>query len=504
MAHLDNLFNRKIKTIFNQHPQGFFILFFTEMWELFGRFSIGALLILYLTTTLHFGDAHAFTLYSAFIALYFVTPIIGGFLADRYLGLKNAILLGGIVMTIGNALLVIPHLQTLYIGLAVIAVGNGFFIPALATLLGKMYDNHEQKRDAGFVMYYISKNLGALLGPILCGIVAQHYGYNYAFILSALGMLLGVFIFFYGRKHLSHINDTIETSQQSTQSFAVLKILNNYLKNHSIKVCGLIILFLILGITLILMQQLTGYLLFFASMITIGIFGSLMIKGDKKTRRNLFIIILATLFAIIFSAVLGQGGTTLSLFIERIVNRQILGIQIPTSVFYALDPIFMILLGPIVVKLVNKIQKPNYEAAAMLKFAIGMLLLGLGFIIFAIASAKAQLFGHTSALYVVAAYAVFPVAELCIMPIVISLVTRLAPRGIESMIVGMYMLGLAGASYFTGIISKLGDIHFKLTNLPDLQHAASIYSHVFMVSAVILLIACASLLVLNLKLRRNT
>lgn len=487
MKALAELFRRKI----DGYPKGFFVLLYTEICELFGRFGITALLVLYATKTLGISDHLAFAIYSGFFALTYATPLLGGYIADRYLSLKHSIIVGAAIMALGDALMVIPHLSMVYLGLSIVAVGSGLFTPSLAACLGRLYDHHDEGRDGAFVLYYVSKNIGALLAPLLCGAVAHAFGYNFAFVLSTVGMLSGLFVFFrYGKTFAS---EPINRENRNSKSPQFLKTLNQHLSQSRFSL-GVLLLVVTVFVIYVLMNHLDGYMLLVAGAIAVSIIVSQMMRGDGQTRRNLGFIAAATLLSLVFSALLGQGGTTLTLFIERIINRQTMGITIPASFFYSLDPIFMILLGPLVVALVKRIRKPNYESAALMKFALGMILFGIGFSVFIAASHIAISNGHASPLFIILAYAIFPVAELCVMPIAISMVTRLAPKGSESMMVGIYMLGLSGASFFTGKISQLGQINFPLKELSQLQHAAHIYQHLFIISAGILFSTAAVIL----------
>ena len=471
-----NTIIKKIKDKINSNPKGLYVLFYTEAQELFGRFGITALLVLYLTKTFHIKDARAFTIYSAFIALNYITPLLGGFVSDRFLGFKKAVTLGGIIMAFGSALMVIPDPEVVYLGLAIVAVGSGLFTPTLAAMVGRLYPKTDKGRDTGFTIYYIGKNVGALLAPLLCGIVGQYFGFNYAFVLSALGMASGVVVFSLGKKHLPENIDSVIDSKKTKKFYGISSNAVIYGVMALLVPCAL----------LTLQKSIDGYLLTAAFVVVAVVMARLLIKLGHKERRNIFFILFALILVVIFSAFLGQGGTTLNLFIDRIVNRHVLGITIPTSVFYTLDPVFMILLGPVLAFLFVKLAKHGFKVSEVAKFACALLILSLGFMVFVMASSRAINHGHVSMLYVVLAYMLFPIAELCIMPIGLSLVTRYAPRNLEAMMVGIFMLASALASYLTGMISKVGQINFNFTSSAGFKDAAGIYLHLFLETAVVL------------------
>ncbi len=440
------------------NPPGLYVLFYTQMWELFGRFSITALLILYLTKSFHIPDSEAFTIYSTFIALLFGLPILGGYLADRYLGGRRAVLLGASIMAIGNTLLVVPVKEVVLVGLAIIAIGSGFFLPSIPPLVSAIYEHDDKKRDAGFTLYYLGTNVGALLGPILCGFVGQHYGLNYAFLLSTIGMFSGIIVFLRGQKHLEQLYRLPTVPFKlgvwfSPQLFIYLG-------------CAFAVPFFLW----VIQKDRAGFLLILAGIVVVTMIVMTFLRSQKKERRNLMMIILTLLAVIVFESFLGQGGTTLNLFIDRLVNRHFFGITLPTSFFYALDPTFMLIMGPILASVWVRLAKKNKEPFVMTKFAMALIVLALGFLVFVCAALSVKITGKAPLFFIVFAYFLFPIAELCIIPISLSLVTRLAPRGLASVLVGVWMLSNAASGYLTGLISKLGQINFSLNTCEPCCH----------------------------------
>jgi len=463
---------------FTGQPDGFFVILYTEICELFGRFGITALLVLYLTSDLNFADHSAFSLYGAFIALIFIIPLLGGHYADKFLGYKKAIIMGITLMGIGNLLIAYPHPFSLYLGLAIIAVGSGFFTPSLTALLGKLYHNKENNRDNAFVMYYIAKNLGALLATIFCSLIGQAYGYSYAFLLSSTVMISGLVVFSFGRHQLNHALNSYRPIVKQTQNMAL-----------SLMHIGTI-LALITSVYFMLTHHITNYLFGLSVIVASIVFIKLYYSHDNKTRTHLNAILFALIAMIIFSMFLGQGGTTLNLFIERIVNRQVGSITIPPSMFYALDPLFMLLFGGFVMHFLGKINHANQTITSFYKLIFGLITLAIGFFVFVLASQLALTTSHKpNVLFVFTAYMIFPIAELSIMPITVSLITRLAPKGKDGLMASFYLFGQGVASYLTGVFSKIGKVDFKVTNHASFIDAAKIYHHVFSLSSLLLLTA---------------
>jgi proton-dependent oligopeptide transporter, POT family len=472
------------------NPMGLYVLFYTEMWELFGRFAITSLLVLYFTQQFHMSDDSAFIIYAAFIALIFATPIIGGPLADRYLGSRHAIIFGASIMVIGNACLIIPNEKVVLVGLAITAVGCGFFLPSIPPLVSSLYEHDESRRDAGFTLYYIGKNIGALLAPIGCGFIGQRYGYNYAFILSVVGMISGVLVFILGKKHL------VAHDKKPRVSSA-----KNRLKGQCFTYLLSVVLVPLLY--LVIVKHLDGYLLAVTGVIVAVVLLMIFIKRSPQERRHLIVIFIAIGLMVLFESFLGQGGTTLNLFIERNINRHLFGlITLPPSVYYAMDPVFMLIMGPLLAGLWMRLAARGKEPMVTTKFGFGLIVFALGFLTFVMAAGQARADGSASSLFVVLGYYFFPVAELCIIPISLSLVTKMAPQGLSALLVGVWMLSNAVSSYFTGVISTYGHINFALNSVSAKSHAAGIYQHLFLVSAIVMAITAVLAFIIGPLVKR--
>ncbi|MGJ3501864.1 putative dipeptide and tripeptide permease YjdL [Piscirickettsia salmonis] len=447
-------------------PKGVSSILFIESCELFGRFGITALLVFYLKQSLGFSDAHAFLLYTTFVALFSATPALAGLFIGRYINYHQAALMGIFFMMLGNLLLVVPEVQLVYLSLALIAVGFGFFYPGLTTLLGRLYDRSEHGRDAGFTLYYMARNIGALFAPIICGFIGQAYGYHYAFLLSSLVMMIGFFFYFKMHGNLavlvdepaSHPVSFIVTLLSAIIAVAVLyTVLDYHLVSYLIAACVI------------------GFLL------KIGPF----IKQHMKV---MLIIFALMFFAIIFSGSLGQGGTTLNLFIMRMVDRHMFGMEIPPSVYYALDPVFMMIIGPILAIVYTKLAKRQLEPGSLYKCMMGLISLSVGFGVFILAAQHAmQLRTQVSSLYIVIAFIIFPLAELFIMPVALSMITKISPKELTAALTGMWMLSQSVGSLLTNSLSKLGAVNFEMNSPGAYVHAGAIYSYGFTATALLLL-----------------
>jgi len=462
------MISKAIHYLKNQ-PQGFMTLLLTETCTLFGFFGISSLLVLYTTNQLHLSDSISFIIYGSFVAFIYATPIIGGPIADKILGFRYSIYLGLLTMIMGNFMITSPNIKLFYIGLAFFAVGSGFFTPAFNTLVSKMYHLYEEKRDNAFTIYYMSKNLGGLFAIVICGFIANNISYTYAFLLCAVIMFLGLLLLYMMRKHIDvYINKINDIN--------LLKII----------AVGLITLVSLTLTTLLMEKHISYVVMTIITLLALVFIVYLYRRVQTSQKWDLLAICAATILFIVFGIFLGEGGTTLNLFIERIVDRQVLGIIIPPSAFYALDPLFMVLLGGLMMYGLNHLREKHYTYLSFNKVAMGLLLLALGFLIFAIAAERYIITSiKPSVLYVIVAYALFPLAELCIAPIVLSMTTKLAPRGSEAMMVGFYLVGYALGYYLSGIFSIMG----RIDPSSPLVTAAITYRDLFTLSAGCLFVA---------------
>src|SRR3989339_315851 len=451
-----------------------YVLLYIEVCELFARFGIGSLLVLYLTHRLHDSDTHAFIVYGSFMALIYLTPMLGGYVSDRVLGYRHAVLLGAVMMAIGNLCMAFHSYFMLCLGLAVVITGSGFFLPSLTTLLGYLYDDKDSHREAGFTFYYLSKNIGALIAPVLGGLLAVHLGYRYAFLLNMLVVISGILVFnmTYGR-----VEKEITTMPMIHAKRRKLFLSLNYI---GILIC------------IPLMQAILFYgyanMLLVIAVIGAAVFmGFVIKKRNPEERRNISLILFSLVFVVLFEGFLSQGGTTINLFIDRIINRHVLGFTIPTTAFYAIDPLFMMILGPFLAGFFLMLCKHGKKIQEGFKFILSFSVLVVGFLILAFAAFRGTLFGHASLLYIVFAYFLFPLAELLIIPVGLALVTRIAPKDLKAMMVGIFMLAQSLGSYLTAVVSKLGEIPFAIHGIKTLKAASKIYLHTFSLDAIMLL-----------------
>jgi len=404
------------KTAFGGHPVGLRTLFFTEMWERFSYYGMRALLVLYMTAAvvdggLGFKISDAAAIYGTYTMLVYLGSLPGGYIADRYLGQKLSVLLGGIVIAFGHFSLAFASLTTFYLGLALIILGTALLKPCISTMVGGLYGENDPRRDGGFSIYYMGINLGAMLAPLVCGFLAQspyflgylkshgiepHLGWHFGFAAAGVGMTAGIIQFVIGRGNFAHVRAPERT--RMAQGGAVEAPLTS--------------------------QDWTR----------IGAIGILFC------------------FATLFWAAFEQGGSSLNLFADRLTDNTIFGYAFPSSWFQSVNAVFIIVLAPLFGWLWVKLGKREPSSPA--KFAWGLAWVGIGFVVIAAASAVAQKTGaRVSPMWLVAVYFAHTLGELCLSPVGLSTVTKLAPIRIAALMMGVWFTSISLGSKFGGWIA---------------------------------------------------
>ncbi|TEW55354.1 MFS transporter [Psychromonas sp. RZ22] len=436
-------------TIFG-HPKGLFLLFSTELWERFSYYAMRAILVLYLVDQVSTKGGHglgwsqenALSLYGTFTGLIYLTPLIGGWLADNYLGQRKAIYIGGALMAAGQFMLGTPHAwipgmetQMFYLGLGALILGNGLFKPNVSTMVGDLYENGDNRRDGAFTIFYMGINLGAFLSGIVVGFVVAKFdgSYQAGFICAGIGMLLSLLIqFTFAQRFLGDIGKYPAAKLQQAAN----------------KKSGLTS-----------KEPLT-----------------------KIERDRIKVIMVMGLFTIIFWAGFEQAGGLMNLFTNNFTDRMIGTWEVPTTWFQSLNAMFIVIFAPVIASIWIRLGKN--EPNSPLKFAIGLILLGIGFLF--MMGAVLQMDGdHTaksSMLWLVGAYFFHTMGELCLSPIGLSMVTKLAPLRIASLMMGAWFLFVAIANKVAGVIGSL--IGHSTSVEDQLANAMSIFSGIALTAAV--------------------
>jgi proton-dependent oligopeptide transporter, POT family len=464
----------ELDTRFFGHPRGLSTLFFTEMWERFSYYGMRALLILFMTAPitaggLGFDTSRAGPIYALYVSSVYLLSVPGGWLADRVLGLRRAVLVGGIIIMSGHICLAIPSIATFYLGLVLIAVGTGLLKSNVSVLVGKLYAPNDVRRDAGYSIYYMGINTGALIAPLVTGWLAQSEGFrrilssagidpetswHWGFGAAALGMFLGLVQYVRGGKYLSP--DGLYPVRPS-DSEAAAKL------ERQIRRIGLLTLAALVGVGVLavagvlsvdpeIISRNFGWVLI---AVTVGFFAWLFVLGKwtPQERKSLLVIAVLFLAATVFWMAYEQAGSTLNLFADRSVNNSVLGHSFPASWYQSLPPLFIITFAPLFAALWVRLGDRNPSSPA--KFAIGLTLLGFGFAVMIGAAATAAGGTRVSPLWLVLSYLLQTLGELCLSPVGLSAMSRLAPARIAGLVMGVWFLALSVGNYLAGMASSL-------------------------------------------------
>lgn len=437
-------------TVNEGHPKGLAILFFSEMWERFCYYGMRTLLTLYLVKSLFKGDAEAAVIYGAYTGLVYAAPVLGGRMADRFLGYRYAIILGAILMSIGEFMILGGTEQWLLIGMGAIIIGNGYFKANISTIVGKLYRENDPRRDSGFTIFYIGINVGALLATSVVAYVGEVYGFDKGFALAGFGMILGLLIFWFGRQRYAEAQglDITEAGKK--------KIAGPFNYVHLITLISLALIpacYILISKNEILQYLLLA--LFFLVSYTLISAGA---KEGKIWRDRMIALVIFILINIVFWAFFEQAGTSLTLFADRNVDREIFGWVMPASMTQFFNPLFIVIFGSIFSVMWVKLSKMGKNPSIPMKFAFGILQLGLGFLVTLIGLSVAEGF-EVPLLTLVFLYLLHTTGELFLSPIGLSMVTKLAPAVISGTAMGGWFLSYAIGNFLGGQIATLTGTH---------------------------------------------
>jgi len=425
------------------HPSSLWMLFSTEFWERFCYYGMRALLAVYVAdtffNTLPEGEAKkaASLTYGGYTALVYATGILGGFVADRYLGYQRSILLGGFLMAIGMFMLLVENLNFFLIGLSVIVAGNGLFKPNISSMVGKLYAPGDQRRDAGFTIFYMGINAGAFFAPILCAtVVGATYGYKYGFLVAGIGMILGLIVFQLMKGMLGEVGKP-PAGRADLSPIAVVFI-------GALALVPLI--FFLLSQSAIL-----GYVLMGLMGVLCVYFVRSGIQTGDVVQRDRYIAMLILFFAnILFWALFEQAGSSLNFFARDFVQS-----PFNFTLFQSFNALFIIVLAPVFAALWPYLDQRNINPSIPRKFAIALIGVGLGFLVLVLAIQGVGEGGKVIWLILALTYLIHTIAELCLSPIGLSMVTKLATPKEVGLAMGGWFLSTAMANYFAGVIAAI-------------------------------------------------
>ncbi|MGN6500014.1 MAG: peptide MFS transporter [Tsuneonella sp.] len=424
------------------HPRGLFVLFYAEMWERFSYYGMRALLVLYLTKHWLFDDSKATLIYGAYGALVYITPVLGGVLADRWLGQRKAVLFGGILLALGHGLMAVegsggqadPVINVFWAALAFIIVGSGFLKANISVIVGQLYNLKDTRRDAAYTIFYMGVNVGAALGTILVGYLGETIGWAYGFGLAGIGMVLGMIIFVVGKPALRGRGEAPAplTSGRETTLYAV-------------GIAGVAVIW-----ALIQYQDVIQTLLIVSGLAMLGYTLFEAFKLPKEPRERMFAMLFLIALNPLFWGLFEQAGGSLNLYTDKFVDRG----GVPTSLFQSINPIYIVIFAPAFAALWQWLGRKGLEPSAPAKFALALAQLGLGFLIFVWGAGTGDPAVMTSVVFVFLIYLLHTTGELCLSPVGLSAMARLSPVHLASFVMGAWFYMTAVGNFVAGKIGE--------------------------------------------------
>jgi len=429
---------------FAGHPKGLFLLFLAEMWERFSYYGMRALLIFYLVQHWLFSDSEASVIYGAYTALVYITPVVGGYLADRYIGQRKAVLFGAVLLTFGHFFMAFegsggqddPFINIFWLALALIIVGSGFLKANISVIVGQLYPRTDIRRDPAYTIFYMGINVGAATASIICGFLGQTYGWQYGFGLAGFGMLIGLVFFVIGKPLLMGKGEPKEPAKLTAR------------KEFGIYGAGLAMV--VLCWAAVQYQALVGYVLgAFGGALVLYVLFTAVTKLVPQERDRIFAAMFLILTSIIFWALFEQAGSSLNLFTDRHVDTQ----GVNASMFQSINAIYIVLLAPVFAMLWQGLARRGAEPSTSLKFGLAILQVGLGFLVLVWGAQSVGINVPTPVLFIFLIYLLHTTGELCLSPVGLSAMNRLAPSHLASLIMGTWFFASALGNFAAGLIA---------------------------------------------------
>ncbi|MGJ8668730.1 MAG: peptide MFS transporter [Oceanococcus sp.] len=476
------------ETGFLGHPPGLFICFATELWERFSFYGMKYLLLLYLTKYHLFSDAMGLGVLGSYAALVYAMPVIGGMLADRYLGMRKSVTFGAVLLCLGHLGMAFEGeqaslvngavvqdtfaLQIFYFSLALIVVGVGFLKPNISTIVGRLYKKGDPRRDAGFTIFYMGINIGAFAATLLCGYLGETYGWSYGFGAAGIGMLFGLATFLLGQKHLHGHAEPHDPAMLRERFFGPLS------REWVIYLGSIAFLFVVWQMvqfeavvhhTLNLMSA--GVLLWLTWFVTQ--------RCNAEERGRMIALATLTIFSVVFWALFEQSAASMTFFADRVLDRNAFGVEFTASQLGSLNAMFIFLLAPPMALLWQALGRRGLDPSPPVKFVLGLAQVGLGFGALVLGSTMPNDAGRVALIWFVLAYLLHTTGELCLSPVGLSAVTKLAVPNVVGVMMGAWFLATAYSEFIAVQLSKLAAVDTSTGEVLDINAARDTYAELF-------------------------
>lgn len=469
------------------HPKGLYVLFLTEMWERFSFYGMKALLIFYLVKYHLFSDTAGNLIVGSYAALVYAMPVIGGYIADKYLGFRKAVTFGAVLLVLGHLGMAFEGneasrigettvrddfaISIFYLSLAFIVLGVGFLKANISSIVGLLYSENDIRRDGGFTIFYMGINLGSFLATIICSYLGETYGWSYGFGAAGIGMILGLIVFVYGSKYF---NGKSEAPNPAFLNQKVGGIISKEWMIYILSVLSIVLVWYVIQNHKIVEGILIG-----ASILS-GIYIIFeMMKSSKVERDRLFALAILIVFSLIFWALFEQAYTSMNLFAERSLDRNVplLG-EVTAGSFLSLNALFIFIFAPLFAYMWESLGKRNIEPNTAVKFSIAIILVGLGFglLVLGIKTADGA---KVASIWLVLTYLLHTFGELCLSPVGLSSVTKLSPARIVGFMMGVWFLATAAAEYLAAKMASWASLATLDGTVTDIALANETYMSLF-------------------------
>lgn len=452
------------------HPVGLMTLFFTELWERLSYYGMRALLVLYMTAAttaggLGFDAERAGAIYGLYTAAVYLLALPGGWLADKILGQRRAVFWGGVIIALGHFALAIEDIRFFYFGLVLIVIGTGLLKPNVSTMVGELYPEGGARRDAGFSIFYMGINLGAFIGPLICGILGERVNWHWGFAAAGFGMVFGVIQYVLGARHLGTAGLQPNAADTASDPEGRRRTLRNLLLG-----LAAVAAFALLwagGLIPVSVQTVAGYTGAVIVGLAIAYLLSQLFAGglDSTEKKRMIVIFVLFVFSALFWSGFEQAGSSLNLFADRLTDRTLGAWEMPTSWLQSVNPLLIIILAPVFAWIWVALARRNLEPSSPAKFAWGLILLGLGFGVMVWASVLTA--GQTRQVgmtWLVLTYLLHTCGELCLSPVGLSTVTKLAPHRKVGQMMGVWFMSISLGNLIAGLVAG----QFEKLPLPQL------------------------------------
>ncbi len=446
------------------HPVGLFILFFTELWERFSYYGMRAILTLYMLAKvsdqnpgLGWDEGKALAIYGWYTMLVYVASIPGGIIADKLLGQRKSVMVGGWLLVAGHGVLSIEQDWAFYTGLLLIILGVGMLKPNVSSMVGGLYKEGDTRRDKGFSIFYIGINVGAAVASIVVGIVAKAYGWHYGFGLAAIGMVLGQLVYVYGTRYLVHVGNKPSKSNQNEENVSLNHIFTQMFSTKK----TLFALLILTGVSIVVPLQfmeseVSAYIVFFLFLtLVVGFMMTVFQDLDTKIEKDRYVVLLLSfLIVIVFWGAFEQAGGLLNIYAQQKTDRIVSGWEIPAAFFQSLNPTYIIIFGLPVAIFWQWIKNRGKEASSIFKMSVGVIVMGLGFIFMVFATNQYAADGSAGLYWLIFAYLLHTIGELSASPVALSFITKLAPVKYGALMMGVYFAATGLGNKVAGIIGE--------------------------------------------------